>query len=211
LYRRQVERAEQIVDRLLKRWTPQRIYLRLFQPALYLSGSRFARGRITYHDEHFITHHTLRLMRRVRRTFHEPPIDAPVALAISLAQQSHRVGLRMVCDLLHGAGWRIVWVEGVERGMLRNAMIEHGPDLLLLSIGTEQGLTQARRLIGEARRRGHRGLIAVGGRIIARDPALVDKLGADLTASDGLDLIRRLRQRDIHATRARTGSGLGSS
>lgn len=194
LYRRDVVKAEQLVEHLMKRWTPQRIYLRLFQPALYLSGTRFARGRITYHDEHFITHHTIRLMRRVRRSFDEPPPGAPVALAISLAQQSHRIGLRMVCDLLSGAGWRVEWVPGVERGVLRQSLIEHGPDLLLMSIGTPQGLVPASRLIAEARRQNYRGIIAVGGRVIAEDVSLVKKLGADLTASDGMDLVRRLRQ-----------------
>jgi methanogenic corrinoid protein MtbC1 len=79
--------------------------------------------------------------------------------------------------------------------VLRHSLIEHGPDLLLLSIGTEQALPAAGRLIAEARRCGYRGLIAVGGRVIAQDVSLVKKLGADLTASDGLDLVRRLRRK----------------
>src|SRR5688572_11310689 len=69
LYRRDVPTAARIVERCRREWTPQRIYLRLFEPALSLSGAMWAEARIAYADEHFITWQTLRLMRRVRRDF----------------------------------------------------------------------------------------------------------------------------------------------
>src|SRR5688572_23531910 len=77
LYRRDVAAASQLVDDALRVWPPQRIYLRLFEPALILSGTLWARGAITHHDEHFVTHHTLRFMRRVRRRFVPLETDGP--------------------------------------------------------------------------------------------------------------------------------------
>src|SRR4051812_23226428 len=100
LYRRDVALAEQIVERAAKLWTPQRVYLRLFEPALALSGTLWERGRITHHDEHFVTHQTLRLMRRVRRQFVPAETFGPLALVTGVGQESHLVGLRMVCDFL---------------------------------------------------------------------------------------------------------------
>src|SRR5687768_10013884 len=69
LYRRDVDAARAIVDRALREWSPQRIYLRLFEPALGMSGTLFAAGKITWQDEHVVTHHTMRFMRQVRRRF----------------------------------------------------------------------------------------------------------------------------------------------
>src|SRR3954471_1290299 len=80
LYRRDVAGAERVVHEALRVWSPQRIYLRLFEPALNLSGTLWARGRITYEDEHFVTHHTSRLMRRVRREFVPLETNGPLAV-----------------------------------------------------------------------------------------------------------------------------------
>src|SRR5438309_11564940 len=79
LYRRDVPAAEQLVDAALRCWPASRIYLRIFEPALYLSGTLWAKGAITYADEHFITHHTQRLMRRVRRESAPPGPGTPPA------------------------------------------------------------------------------------------------------------------------------------
>src|SRR4029079_12528615 len=96
-----VEAAHRVVAAAMRRWPPQRIYLRLFSPALALSGTLWARGSITHQDEHFVTHHTLRFMRQVRRRF-VPPTGStgPLAVATGVGQESHLIGLRMVCDFL---------------------------------------------------------------------------------------------------------------
>src|SRR4051794_37925942 len=89
LYGRQGEVAEEVVNRALAEWPARRIYHRFFEPALALSGTLFARGVVAYRDEHFITYHTLRFMRRVRRTFVLPRPTGPLALAGGVGQESH--------------------------------------------------------------------------------------------------------------------------
>src|SRR5688500_3092433 len=81
LYRRDVPLAAAMVDRALREWTPQRIYLRLFERALGMSGTLIAAGKISWQDEHFVTHHTLRFMRQVRRRFVPMETFGPLALA----------------------------------------------------------------------------------------------------------------------------------
>jgi hypothetical protein len=204
LYRRDVAAAGRIVDECLRRWPPQRVYLRLFEPALVLSGSLFARGRVGYRDEHFITWHTLRFLRHVRRRFVRPDPDGPLALATGVWQESHLIGLRMVCDFLQHDGWRTDWYASNDRATVRNATDGLRPAAVLLSVGLDVGLPYARRLIGDLRRNGYAGLIAVGGRAVSRDPSIVARLGADLTAANGLELVRRLRARGIGGGRAAT-------
>src|SRR5687768_6169585 len=152
LLRRDVGLAEQIFDDALKRYGPARVYLRLLAPAQVLSGAEWARGAITYRDEHFITHHTIRLMRRARRALVVSEPTGPVALAAAVAQESHRVGLRMVCDFLASRSWRVQWLRDNDRATLRNTMNESRPRVILFSIGMRDGVEPAQRLIDEARR-----------------------------------------------------------
>ena len=195
LVRRDVAAADAVVEQALRCWPPQRIYLKLFEPALKLSGSLWARGQINYHDEHFVTHHTLRFMRRVRRRFVPPDAYGPLAVATGVGQESHLIGLRIVCDFLGWANWRVHWLSSNDRATAGEVVARLRPDAVLFSIGLDTGLTPAARLIADLRRRGFTGLTIVGGRAVYGDPEVVRRLGADLTAPDAAALVRALRPR----------------
>jgi methanogenic corrinoid protein MtbC1 len=194
LYRRDVAGAERVVDDALRVWSPQRIYLKLFEPALNLSGTMWARGHITYRDEHFVTHHTLRFMRRVRRRSVPQETFGPLAIATGVGQESHLIGLRMVCDSLHWANWRTHWLSSNDRGVVGSVVERLRPAAVLLSIGQEHGLRHAERLVAHLRRGDFRGVIVVGGRVVNEEPSIVTKIGADLTAPNGPLLVRALRR-----------------
>src|SRR4051812_31484318 len=148
LYHRDVAAAQRVVDSAVRNWPPQRIYLRLFSPALALSGTLWEKGAITHQDEHFVTHHTQRFMRRVRRRFVPPPeVSGPLALVSGVGQESHLIGLRMVCDFLAWAHWRIHWLTSNDRGVLGGVVARLKPDAVLLSIGLNNGVVPAGRMI----------------------------------------------------------------
>ncbi len=191
LYRRDVPAAERLIESALRAWPPQRIYLRLFEPALKLSGALWAKGRITHLDEHFVTYQVLRLMRTVRRHFVPPDSFGPLAIVTSAGQDSHIIGLRMVCDFLTWANWRVHFVSSPDRGVVTAVAARLKPQAVLLSLGREQSIVPAARLIADLRRRRFAGLVVIGGRIVT--PGLVTSLGADLTASNGAALVRALR------------------
>lgn len=195
LFRRDVAGAEQVLDQPIRRWSPARIYLRLLDPALNLSGTLFARGAIGYRDEHCVTFHTLRFMRRVRRLFVPARTTGPLALATGVQQESHRIGLRMVCDFIQADNWRIHWLAGNERGVVWEPVRRLEPAMVMLSLGLESSGTPAGRLIAYLRRQGYGGLIAIGGRVVNCQPKLVQQLGADLTAPNGLEFARLVRRR----------------
>ena len=195
LYHRDVAGAQAILHDALRRWSPQRIYLQVFEPALNLSGTLFARGAINYHDEHFVTYHTLRFMRQVRRRFVPPRTTGPLALATGVEQESHRIGLRMVCDFLQADNWRIHWLASNDRGVVRQSIERFNPSMVMLSMGLDSSVTPSGRLIANLRHQDFRGLIAIGGRAVNCNPSLVEQLGADLTAPNGLRLVRVLRHR----------------
>jgi len=193
LYQRDVPGAERAVDDALRCWTPQRIYLRLFEPALNLSGTLWARGKITCQDEHFVSYHTLRFIRRVRRQFVPEETFGPLALAAGVGQESHMIGLRMVGDFLRWANWRVHWPSSNERAVIGELAERLNPAAVLLSMGRPESAPHARRIITDLRRRGYGGVIAIGGRAINSDPSLVQNVGATLTARNGAFLLRALR------------------
>ena len=202
LYKRDVEAASRIVDECLKDWKPEHVYLRLFEPALNLSGKLWAGGSITYQDEHFVTYHTMRFLRRVRHRFVVADPTGPVAVATAAGQESHLIGLRMVCDFLRADNWRIHWLSSNDRPVVRQAVKRLQPDALLVSIGLDLGLAPARRVIANARGAGLEGLVIVGGAAINRDLSRVQAIGADLTAPNGFLLTRLLRTRRLSRTSA---------
>jgi methanogenic corrinoid protein MtbC1 len=196
LYRRDVARAEHIFEQCLRRWKPEHVYLRLFEPALNLSGKLWAAASIGYADEHFVTYHTLRFLRRARRKLVTRPPDGPLAIATASGQESHLIGLRMVCDFLQAENWQIHWLASNDRATLSQAIKRLRPEALLISIGLDLGLPPARRIISNARAAGFQGLAIVGGGAINRDLSRVQQIGADLTAFNGFLLTRMLRRRD---------------
>jgi methanogenic corrinoid protein MtbC1 len=193
LFRRDVAQARDIVQLQLEQQTPQQIYLRLFLPALNLSGVKWASGEITHRDEHFITFNTLRFMRMVRRKMVVQNPTGLLAIAVGVAQESHRIGLRMCCDFLQAENWRIEWLRGTERALLREAITAHKPEMLMFSIGMQEGIEPARRLIQESRRTGFNGTVAVGGRAILENRANVEAMGADLTADNAMQFLRKVK------------------
>ena len=210
LYRRDVAQAEAVVEACLKEWKPEHIYLRLFEPALNFSGMMWAKGCITYQDEHFVTYHTLRFLRRVRRRFVPAETYGPLAMATAAGQESHLIGLRMVCDFLQADDWRIHWLSSNDRAIVRGATKRLRPDVLLISIGLDVGLGQAKRVIADVKAAGFEGTVVVGGAAINRDPGRVQAIGADMTAPNGFALARQLRKlrvkREWGASDARTGT-----
>jgi len=202
LYKRDVPAAGRIVDQCLRDWKPEHVYLRLFEPALNLSGKLWAAGTITYRDEHFVTYHTLRFLRRARHRLVQRAPTGPLAVATAAGQESHLIGLRMVCDFLQADNWRIHWLPSNDRPVVRQAAKRLQPDALLVSIGLDLGLAPAKRVIADARGAGFAGLVVVGGAAINRDLARVQAIGADLTAANGFLLVRQLRNRRVSRTSA---------
>ena len=202
LYRRDVAAAGRIVDQCLREWKPEHIYLRLFEPSLNLSGKLWSGGAISYRDEHFVTYHTVRFLRRVRHRFVKQNPTGPLAMATAAGQESHLVGLRMVCDFLQADNWRIHWLPSNDRPVVRQAVKRLQPDALLISIGLDLGLAPAKRVIADARGAGLTGLVVVGGAAINRDPARVQAIGADMTALNGFLLNRQMRARRASRTSA---------
>ncbi|HEX2204463.1 MAG TPA: cobalamin-dependent protein [Longimicrobium sp.] len=175
------------------------LYLEVFQPALAEIGRLWQENRITVADEHLATAITQAAMARLYdRLFAVSRGEGRRLVAACADVERHEVGLRMICDILEMEGWDTVFLgAGVPVEDLVGMVRDRRPDVVALSASIAPHLPRVEAAI-RAIREGMNGstpLIAVGGRPFVDDPALAERVGADLTARDAAEAAWRLKER----------------
>lgn len=175
------------------------LYLEVFQPAMREIGRLWQENRITVADEHLATAITQSAMARLYDDLFRATANAgPLLVAACADQERHELGLRMICDVLELEGWDTVFLGAsvpVE-DLVRMVRVRR-PQVVALSASIAPHVARVREAI-DAIRDGQSGdgpLIAVGGRAFADDPALAERLGADLTAKDAGEAAEILKER----------------
>ncbi|HEX2209414.1 MAG TPA: cobalamin-dependent protein [Longimicrobium sp.] len=189
-----------VVDDALAGGLPVRaLYLEVFQPAMHEVGRLWQENRITVADEHLATAITQMAMSRLYETLFGDRVDTgPLLLAACADDERHELGLRMICDLLELEGWDTVFLgASVPVGDLVAMVRERRPAVVALSAAITPHLPRVREAVDAIRAALPRGgpVIAIGGRAFAADPALAERLGADLTARDAVEVAERLKER----------------
>jgi methanogenic corrinoid protein MtbC1 len=84
------------------------LYVDVITPALYAVGSGWERGELSVADEHLATGIVESVMTRVgRSTTHLPARTRERVLLAGAELEGHVVGLRMLADLVEGAGFDV--------------------------------------------------------------------------------------------------------
>jgi methanogenic corrinoid protein MtbC1 len=173
------------------------VYLSVLQPALYEVGRRWERGLMSVAQEHFATAVTQTVMSRLAgELLLRAPLGRRSIIAACVDAERHEVGLRMLCDLLEVEGWTTIYLgPTVPTADLVRMVGERRPDALALSVSLAPHLLPLRQAIADVRALGApQPVILVGGRALHTDPALAERLGADLTAADAAEAVERLRE-----------------
>ncbi|HEX2077641.1 MAG TPA: B12-binding domain-containing protein [Longimicrobium sp.] len=175
------------------------LYLEVLQPVMREIGRLWQENRITVADEHLATAITQAAMARLYdRLFRGEGAAGPLLIAACADQERHELGLRMICDLLEMEGWDTVFLgASVPVDDLVAMVVARRPAAVALSAAITPHLARVREAVGAIRRAvpGDGPVIMVGGRAFADDPALGDRLGADLTARDAVEAATRLKER----------------
>lgn len=187
----------------------QDIYMQVFQPALYEVGRLWQENRITVAHEHLVTAMVQTAMSRLyERLFRPGAASGPRLLAACAETERHEVGLRMIADLLELDGWDTHFLGAAVPVTSLGAVVgELEPDVVALSASLPSHLPQLADMVNSARAARSDVVIALGGRPFARDPGLAYALGADVTATDGADLVAALSE---HISRNGPGPGAGA-
>jgi methanogenic corrinoid protein MtbC1 len=175
------------------------LYLEVFQPAMREVGRLWQENRITVADEHLATAITQAAMSRLYdELFRASPQPGPLLVAACADQERHELGLRMICDVLEMEGWDTVFLgASVPVEDLVQMVRARRPQVVALSASIAPHVGRVRDAIRAIRQAEPESvpLIAVGGRAFVDDPALAERLGADLTAKDAVEAAEILKEK----------------
>jgi|GEM_PF-135575 len=167
------------------------LYAEVVAPALWQVGERWRNGSLTIADEHLATAITERMMTRVVDSV--APVSSSVRGVVMLAapeSQHHSLGLRMVGDVLHLAGFRVDFLGAdVPEDALLKAIDSHRPDLVGLSCTIDFGDERLKSVVAAISQRFADLPVMVGGQ--AADP--------DSWSESGVPIFSDLRGASAHA------------
>lgn len=167
---------------------------KLIAPAMWLVGELWEQGRISVADEHIATEITVRVLAlqgeaaRVARSRRERRV-----MLAAPAGERHVVALRMVANLLHGAGYGIVMLgHDVPPGALAGALRRHRADVICMSATMPGRTDQVLSAIDEVRQQHPAAGFVLGGRgipgtlQIQPEVALCDRVSEAVDAVDAM-------------------------
>ena len=128
--------AETVVgDALAAGITAAAVQSMVIEPAMVRIGELWQENAITVADEHLATaiSHSV-LVRLFDALAVAPPRSCPKVLLAAPEGQHHVLGLRMIADVLEGAGFDVLYLgPDVPVGALRTAVAQHEPAIVGLS------------------------------------------------------------------------------
>ena len=109
LLARNSARARRVVEQAADAGSPiPDVYLQVLQPVLYEVGHRWALGRLTVADEHYVTAIVQSLLEMLSARMRVPPKDGRLAVVAGTPGELHALGARMVADFLAADGWEVI-------------------------------------------------------------------------------------------------------
>jgi methanogenic corrinoid protein MtbC1 len=158
------------------------IELHIIQPALYGIGRKWQDNKVTVAQEHLATAIAQAIMMQGLYRSQIQPANGSRILLACVADNHHSVGLQMVADAFHLAGWDVQFLGA---NVPTNALLQHveqsKPNLLGLSISFAQQLRAVKEVVARlnAAPGSHRPPIIVGGLAVNQFSPLAGQLGAD--------------------------------
>jgi diguanylate cyclase (GGDEF)-like protein len=128
--------AEAVVtEALLAGIAPTRIMVDVITAAMQRIGECWEQGEMTVAEEHLATALSYRALLPLQEPLQiAPPRSRERVVLAAVAGQAHVLGLRMVADVLEGAGFDVLYLgANVPAGALREFVADHQPALLGLT------------------------------------------------------------------------------
>lgn len=179
----------EIVDGLLQNGEGMvPIYSKLFSESMKMIGQWWQVQAIDEGQEHLASAIIERLMARVLH-FAAPPKPGALKCVLGCSEGNwHSIGIRMLSDVLRLAGWRTFYLgANVPTPSFVASVVEHEPDVVLVSSPIDENVAEALQLIREIKsnRNGKpTPLIGAGGAALLARLEDVRAAGADFWATD---------------------------
>lgn len=180
------------------------VHGRVITPALYLIGHRWETAEVTVAEEHLATVICHRVLARLHGTLRDVPrVKRAHVMLAAPAGQRHAIGLRMVADVLEGAGYAVTYLGAdLPSEALGHAVRRHRPDVLGLSLTTPDGAPSLELAMRAALAADPQLAVVLGGQTVPErllGPRAVRAFDVESVVS----VVERLLARTQRATRAR--------
>ena len=171
------------------------IYVDVLQTTLYEVGAMWESNQISVAQEHTATAVCQYVLAELYNRMPPPETRRGRAIVTGVEGEYHQVGANLIADARESDGWdvRFLGVNTPRAGVLQ-ALSEHKPDALGVSVTMLFNVAMARRLIGEARERmGAKLTVIAGGAAFRAAPNLWREIGADHHAPDVRAAVETMR------------------
>jgi methanogenic corrinoid protein MtbC1 len=167
------------------------LYLDVVQPALDEMGRLCTADRVSV--AHVMLAAEIAKLALAQLRLHLPcqPSNGMTTVVACVEGETHDIGAYMVADFLEMAGFEVRFLgSSVPARTLVSLIEDQPPELLALSVTTDDHLERVRSLVADVRRAGKgRVKIAAGGQLFASRPELRRALGIDLAATTPQELV----------------------
>lgn len=169
------------------------IYLHVLQPVQYEIGRLWQRNTISVAQEHYSTAVTQMVISQLFPLILNPHKGPYSMLGCCVGGELHELGMRMVSDFFEMDSWTTYYIGAStpDSDVLRTA-VEHGVDLVCVSVTMTYNVHLAARLISRLRQTPELDecKILVGGYPFLIDRELWKTVGADGTGENAADAVR---------------------
>jgi MerR family transcriptional regulator, light-induced transcriptional regulator len=185
--------ARLIVEEVLREFgSPQDLVTELFWPAYEMVERLYRGDQLTRLAHHCATRLLRVLVDQVSGMYDLAPPNGRTVLAFCGPRDSDELGAQMGVDLLESAGYSVTFAGGnIPNDEILAQIHEMKPDVLLMFVAGAQDLPNIRQLVDTLREIAAcpNVQIVVGGGVFNRADGLAEEIGADLWASDPLELV----------------------
>ncbi len=191
---RQADRALQTA--LDQRLPVESLYLDIFQPSAYEIGRLWQRNEFSVGQEHLATAIIERQMGDLHPLFRPAQARPKTVVMGCVADERHRLGIRMVADFFELDGWTVHDLGADVPTATFAAMVrELHADLVGLSAQMVFHVPTIAELVSELDRIGLSGLpVMVGGLPFVQQPELYQALGVRFSAVDARQAVTKANQ-----------------
>lgn len=161
------------------------VYLHIFQKALYHVGNLWQRKEISVAQEHYATIVVQYIMSSLYDSIFDGKTKKNKLLAVSIGNELHEVGIRMISDLFEMNGWDTNYLgSNIPVSEVIDYALKDIPDLLAISVTMSYHLNVMKELIDKVKNTVALSnvKILVGGRPFTLDDKLYTLVGADAYA-----------------------------
>lgn len=166
------------------------IYEEILTKTMHEIGELWHKNIITVDREHYATTVTQTIMSSFYEEIFDQPKNGLKLVSCAIGSELHEIGIRMLSDVFEYYGWNTYYLgAALPKKFILNALKEHQPDMIALSVTMAPYLKTCEEIIIDIRKNYPNVKIVVGGRAFVATNELWNKWDIDYYATSTRGLL----------------------